>query len=965
MAMRLPSRLKQVLQEDKGLYADVLASFALFEQWAGHSKTPFFPEYTDHGPQHVQRVLETADWLVSEAARPLLSAGDVATLSLAVILHDCALHLTEDGFQSLVASAQGRGPIQGFGDRPWPDLWENFIAEATRLDTRKLIALFGDPLPAHRPKPSPSEWTLRDRLLIGEFIRRNHGRLAHESALYGIPGMGDDTLRILDRADDYADLSGVVARSHTLPLRPCIDYMCSKYGHEQTPEYNGVHALFLMCLLRVADYLQIFDPRRAPRVVLQTWRIRSLASQREWNAHLAVCSASRIARDPEAIRVQANPADVVTYLKVKQWLRGIQNELDQVWAVLGEEYGRYEELRNLGIKLRRVRSNLDDEQAFARQVDYIPFRALIQSAGADLLELLIEPLYGNRPEFGVRELVQNAVDAVREMRVVQSERANLEDIDFPELAADVVISLDEEAGREWWLTVEDRGVGMTARTIRDYFLTVGACFRKSDEWRRDFVDESGASRVLRSGRFGIGILAAFLLGRTVHVTSRHFTSEEGEGLSFAATVDTELVEVRRMRRPVGTTVRIKLDDRVARLLTADPRKWDWYCLTSPSLVRRIRRAKKRVGQKYELPGAGEPLAHNVRRIAHADFADVQWTHSEAPLLACNGLVVRDREERQAPLIRNILPDMDIEKPGISVFDPDGKLPLTLDRTDIADPDYPLERDVAEDVAHDFMAHAIVNAPQAPMQNWSPLLAYFSCRYAGAVVRRTGSPRWAYWFSTSDGTYFADDWLIHNLAIRRALVFLTYTPYSITPTFSMEEPCPLFSLALAPNRAVPEWLRSVWHGKRPEVGLGFPCPLHVTGWRLVMQASADRYMREIHAPRAEMWPKRFGADLTMYQVGPCPNNASIDATSLQSRLRIARDLDWPGVIVELYFASAQAKVKSSFLGRMWYELIGPQPIPYSLAERRARLGSTLDLLKTHVSAHVAAAEAHGLDASCLL
>jgi molecular chaperone HtpG len=99
---------------------------------------------------------------------------------------------------------------------------------------------------------------------------------------------------------------------------------------------------------------------------------------------------------------------------VKDWLRGIQQELDQSWAVLGEVYGRYGCLRDFGLTIRRIRSNLDDEQGFATSVDYVPELMRLMVSKGELLALLLEPLYGQRPEVGIRELVQNAVDAVRE-----------------------------------------------------------------------------------------------------------------------------------------------------------------------------------------------------------------------------------------------------------------------------------------------------------------------------------------------------------------------------------------------------------------------------------------------------------------------------------------------------------------------------------------------------------------------
>ena len=49
------------------------------------------------------------------------------------------------------------------------------------------------------------------------------------------------------------------------------------------------------------------------------------------------------------------------------------------------------------------------------EIDYLPIRASFRAADADLLKLLIGPLYGDKPGIGMRELIQNAIDAVREL----------------------------------------------------------------------------------------------------------------------------------------------------------------------------------------------------------------------------------------------------------------------------------------------------------------------------------------------------------------------------------------------------------------------------------------------------------------------------------------------------------------------------------------------------------------------
>ena len=73
--------------------------------------------------------------------------------------------------------------------------WRPF-SEARRWSDRELHKIFGPPPKegAERWKvrvlpQNPSSWDLYDRLVIGEFVRRHHARLAHEISLYGFPGL--------------------------------------------------------------------------------------------------------------------------------------------------------------------------------------------------------------------------------------------------------------------------------------------------------------------------------------------------------------------------------------------------------------------------------------------------------------------------------------------------------------------------------------------------------------------------------------------------------------------------------------------------------------------------------------------------------------------------------------------------------------------------------------------------------
>lgn len=511
---------------------------------------PFFPGFTDHSPRHINEVLTTASSLISDGSRDLLSSEDAHILALAILLHDCGMHLTQDGFRSVI-SDESEPICSHFDQKSWNVLWQEFLSEASRFSQQKLESVFGDTNPVDISRFDPSNLSERDLLLAGEFVRRHHARLAHEIALRGVPpfthGLNIDSV---DR--DLLGIAGLVARSHNLPVRSSFDYLEERYDIR---EYRNIKIPYLMGLLRIADYIQV-QSERANANLLKVKELRSSISVQEWKAHFAVKHVSTRNEDPEAIFVNVEPENAKTYLKLSALFKDIQRELDETWATLGEVYGRFAPLDTLGLTIRRIRSSLDDVPKLSRRISFVPVRAAFKSSDAELLELLIGPLYGYEPAIGVRELIQNAVDACREL-----EDLNI-DIDTSEQRqqdTDVEIVLKEELGTKT-LRVSDRGTGMTPDVVLNYFLVAGASFRNSDVWKERHSDEQGRSRVMRGGRFGVGALAAFLIGKKIRVETRHYSVPDHGGITFEASVGDQIIELRKTSLPIGTTISIEVDE---------------------------------------------------------------------------------------------------------------------------------------------------------------------------------------------------------------------------------------------------------------------------------------------------------------------------------------------------------------------------------------------------------------------
>jgi molecular chaperone HtpG len=716
--IRLPDEFTRVLSNSRcsRLVYEILEEFSEF---IARNEMVFFRHYTDHGPRHIESVLETAAALITTPSWQLFTAEDACVLIIATVLHDAALHLQEPGFLALVSDTKAPASVPELDNSNWHVLWKRYVSEIGRLSQSQLYDTFGVSEPIPSPDlDNPNFWTPLQYSYIGEFIRRHHHRIAHELARNGIPGNSENS-HFLARNDSdplrlFVDLSGLVARSHGMAIRPLLPYLTRHY-HLRT--FDSAHPVYLMALLRIADYLQL-QSGRAPDSVFQVKRIQSPQSRREWKVHESIKDILYDQNaDPESVEIIVDPnrTSIDVFIRVQEWLKGIQIELDTSWAVLGEVFGRFRE-KALGLSIRRIRSNIDDTETFGKDAGFVPQRVSFSAADAELLKLLIKPLYGDRPEIAVRELVQNAVDAVRE-RIALGER--------PENPrnADVEVHVRKHDDGKWSLIVEDYGVGMSFDTLANFFLNAGASFRSSMVWKKQFQTDDGKSIVLRSGRFGVGALAAFLLADdprlvTIKVSTRHVHANTDGGLEFEAELSDRPLTVRYIRREtVGTRIEVITSSPPAFMQRSSSDKndlvaeWDWYCLDEPR-VRRVATSGRELAQNVKLPASVSTSLEDYHWIEPDGYQSVGWTYGNAPALVCNGIVVSKDRKTASPLEESEtnLGKTVVSLPSLSVFDPNGKLPLTLDRLRVDFERISFLDDLRADVFRNIGAYLAVCSP---------------------------------------------------------------------------------------------------------------------------------------------------------------------------------------------------------------------------------------------------------------
>lgn len=706
---RIPLFLRSRAESDQYWYGALQHAFRVADQKdLNRSENPrFFDEYTKHGVEHVVSVLNTCWALIPENCRNNgFSGADAAALAMAVLLHDQGMHLNDAGFLSLIADGSKWIGEPKRKEPTWSRLWDDFRAEARRFDAKKRRELFGTPDWQYR-EPPLGTITMQDsdRMLVGEFLRKHHPRLAHDIALYGFPGSDGHSIALLpDHLDDTdCNIVGIIARSHGMNLRTAMDRLSSNKYYRMR---KNLHPVYLMTLLRIGDYMQL-DANRSTDTNFILKPMLSPISKREHETEQAIDEARMDDDDePETMHVIATPKNVVIHQKVRNWLKSIQNELDHSWAVLGEVYGKsstvlpYPEL-----SIRRVTSNLDDEAEFDASVDFVPQPITFTTAGGPLLKLLVGPLYGEEPRYGMRELMQNAVDAVRERYDLCDKHSHLQPRP-PEKGHgdDVVISIDvDDEGTPVSVTCRDIGIGMSLETIRDYFLKAGASLRSNPHWRKRHANDDNQVNIPRTGRFGIGVLAAFLIGNRITVTTRHQESEIG--YRFETALDEELIEIRKEEElSVGTTIVVSelLDaDKLADLMTDeedhdDSSFWNWYRGSWPN-VRRF------AGLTSLSPPA--PRNDPVRwSLSLPHYQHVHIIPDKTRRLICNDFTVGIGYRFQEHLVP-LSPFPFV----LDVDDPNGLLPLSLQRTQLTErPDFApdLSRIMIKDTIARLLADSI-------------------------------------------------------------------------------------------------------------------------------------------------------------------------------------------------------------------------------------------------------------------
>lgn len=490
-----------------------------------------FFEYTDHSFGHVLDMLRAAEWVIPAETKGIMTPGDWLMLTLSTYFHDVGLLVTKDEFDA----RRNNPDFIAYCNNPIiaADKHREYVARLEQLDLGE-----------------------RDRIQYQEFVRSSHGKR--------IKSWVEGTL--LDDADATSAMR-LTIQDLLSPLEPTfrrdLAAVCESHtlGHVDavsklsvSKPYGGpeetVNLQYVAIILRTVDLLQITN-RRAPTVLYQIINPSNPVSQVEWQKQGAVRTVRPSpARDRDgnvtkdgtssAIEVHATFKEPNGFFGLTSYLAYAQKELSASY--------------NLAQKIKRDVSepysfpwrDIDD-----RGIDTDGFLTESFEFKLDqhkILDLLTGHTLYNNSTVVLRELTQNALDAVR----LQS---SLDDSQLDLCAVEIHWDTNK---RE--LKVLDRGTGMSQDVIENHLLTVGSSRYQDAKFKEKHPTFHSISR------FGIGVLSAFMVSDDVEITTctpdddkaRQIALQSVHGKYLIKLLDKVKDREQLPMYPHGTSVRLKL-----------------------------------------------------------------------------------------------------------------------------------------------------------------------------------------------------------------------------------------------------------------------------------------------------------------------------------------------------------------------------------------------------------------------
>ena len=445
-----------------------------------------FDQYTKHDISHINKMLESLDYIIPMETQEKMTGADWMLIVVSTYFHDLGMLVTRNEYEHRNDSNEYKSFRKHYNDKD-----ENIVS---------LLSLNEDN---------------KERFIYQEFVRLHHGdRVASWIR-------GDDNMwcytdpKVLERITSlisdfrpmFKDDLATICESHNLDDLDDFDKYKVEKAYGTSPQEKG-NVFYAALIVRTADLLHITSDR-TPSIEYAIISPTNPISQEEWAKQNAVSSVSpQIAEDQDGNKNDALPKDTFEvsayfekedgFFSLIEYLKYAREELKKNFRLNETAKKKYASKYDYPWK------NIDDSTIQAKNFERRQLSFTIDQQ--KILSLLVgETLYNNL-SVSLRELAQNAIDAVK-VKLYELQEAHCDDGYKPQ----VDVYWDKN-NRE--LMICDNGTGMNMDIIENHLLKVGSSRYQDAEFQKKHPNFNSISR------FGIGLLTCFLIADDVDILTQ-------------------------------------------------------------------------------------------------------------------------------------------------------------------------------------------------------------------------------------------------------------------------------------------------------------------------------------------------------------------------------------------------------------------------------------------------------------
>jgi molecular chaperone HtpG len=436
-----PEVVDLLKSRNSGLYSKLLDVYRKVRDILDTRVSQVFPDYTLHNMGHSLRIMNYMGHIVHDLS--VLGDLELAMLIYSALLHDIGMGATNEEVNQIKLG----------------------ILQYKSLKYDAILKRSGD-----------------HTIAIQDYIRRVH---AIRSAHY-VNSEIKDLLVIPEMpTTSFANEVANICQAHQEDIT-WIHKNLDSYGQKGIYVYNGV---FCAMVLRIADLLD-FDSERTPPNLFKVLNPRGI-SKVEWQQHFTIDNSNKI-----LVNIESGQKEIVLYgkcnnsnihRKVLKYIDWINEEIENINLITKSMDSNY----RINF-IPKVNNNIKSEgYTFADLRFNVNFKQVTRL-------LMGEQIYGAK-KFGLRELIQNSIDACKTRKEIEDSNTAY---GYDEYRPVIKILLDKCKDE---VTIIDNGTGMTIEILKNFFLNVGSSYYTSDDFQLQGLKHKPI------GNYGIGFSMLYVI----------------------------------------------------------------------------------------------------------------------------------------------------------------------------------------------------------------------------------------------------------------------------------------------------------------------------------------------------------------------------------------------------------------------------------------------------------------------